>query len=66
MDFTDDYLVVTLEDARILQVPLIWYPKLYNSTLEQKSNFKWIGKGSGIEWTELDEHLSVHRFLAGN
>lgn len=66
LDFTDDYMIVTLDDARILQIPLMWYPKLYHSTLEQKRNFRWIGRGSGIEWTELDEHLSVHGFLSGN
>lgn len=66
VDFTEDYIIVTLEDARILQIPLMWYPKLYNSSIDQKRNFKWIGKGSGMEWPELDEHLSIHGFLNGN
>ncbi len=66
IDFTDDYLIVQLDDARIVQVPLIWYPRLYNAKKEQLKNYKWLGKGIGIEWPELDEHLSVHGFLSGS
>ncbi|MBL7962046.1 DUF2442 domain-containing protein [bacterium] len=65
LSFNDEYLIVELEDARILQIPLIWYPRLYNATKKQLKHYKWIGKGSGIEWPELDEHLSVHGFLQG-
>ena len=65
LDFTDDYLIVYLDDARVLQIPLIWYPRLFNATKEQLKNFTWIGKGIGIEWSELDEHLSVNGFLSG-
>jgi hypothetical protein len=65
LDFTDDYLIVYLDDARVLQIPLIWYPRLFNANKEQLKNFKWIGKGSGIKWPELDEHLSVNGFLNG-
>ncbi len=65
LDFTQDYLIVYLDDARVIQVPLIWFPRLFNATPEQLRNFNWIGRGTGIEWPELDEHLSVHGFLTG-
>ena len=65
LDFTDDYLIVYLDDARVIQVPLIWFPRLYNATPEQLRNYSWIGRGTGIEWPDLDEHLSVHGFLTG-
>jgi hypothetical protein len=26
LDFTDDYLIVYLDDARVIQVPIIWFP----------------------------------------
>jgi hypothetical protein len=65
LEFTDDLLVVYLEDARVISVPLIWYPRLFNASPAQRKNFNWIGNGSGIEWPELDEHLSVAGFLAG-
>jgi hypothetical protein len=65
LDFTSDYLIVYLDDARVIQVPLIWFPRLYNATAEQLRNYQWIGRGTGIEWLDLDEHLSVHGFLTG-
>ena len=65
IDFTDDYLVVRLEDARILQIPLIWYPRLFNAPKDKLLKFEWIGKGTGIHWPDLDEHLSIQGFLDG-
>ena len=65
LDFTDDYLVVTLEDARVIQVPLIWYPSLFEASDETRSHYQWIGRGLGIDWPELDLQLSVHGFLHG-
>lgn len=65
LSFDNEFLIVELEAARILQIPLIWYPRLYNATKKQLKHFKWIGKGTGIEWPDLDEHLSVHGFLQG-
>lgn len=37
--FTDDDLVVTLVDGRKLSVPIVWFPKLANATLEQLENY---------------------------
>lgn len=65
LDFTEEYLIVYLDDGRVLQVPLAWYPKLQKAKPEQLRKFTWIGKGLGIEWEELDEHLSVEGFLKG-
>lgn len=65
LELTNDYLVVYLDDARIIQVPLIWYPALYSASKKQLKNYRWIGKGSGIAWPDLDEHLSIHGFLQG-
>jgi hypothetical protein len=63
LKFTRDYMVVTLEDGRILQMPLDWFPPLRSATRAQLYHFEWIGKGIGIEWPELDEFLSVEGFL---
>jgi hypothetical protein len=65
LEFSPDYLIVHLDDARVLQVPLIWYPRLFKASPEQLRNYKWIGRGTGIEWPDIDEHLSVNGFLAG-
>jgi len=65
LEFTDDYLIVHLDDARVLHIPLIWFPRLFKATKAQLEHYNWIGRGTGIEWPDLDEHLSVHGFLTG-
>jgi len=62
---TDDDLVVALEDGRVLQVPLEWFPRLRDATPEQRRNFRLIGRGLGIHWPDLDEDLSVRGLLSG-
>jgi len=63
LKFKRDYLVVTLEDGRILQMPLDWFPTLRSATRAQLHHYEWIGRGIGIEWPDLDEFLSVEGFL---
>jgi hypothetical protein len=63
LKFTRDYMIVTLEDGRILQMPLDWFPPLRSATRAQLNHYEWIGRGIGIEWPELDEFLSVEGFL---
>jgi hypothetical protein len=62
---TDDEITVTLEDGRRLSVPLAWYPKLLRATEAERQNHRWIGRGVGIHWPEIDEDLSVAGFLRG-
>lgn len=61
--FTDRYLEITLNDGRIISSPLEWYRELQGATLQQLKNFKLICRGTGIEWEELDCHLSVESML---
>lgn len=63
---TEEALVVELEDARTVSVPLGWYPRLLYGTLEERNNWCLIGKGSGIHWPDLDEDISVEGLLIGN
>lgn len=63
LKFTRDYMIVTLEDGRILQMPLDWFPPLRSATRAQLHHYEWIGQGIGIEWPDLDEFLSVEGFL---
>lgn len=51
--FTDDDLVVTLVDGRKLSVPIVWFPRLANATLEQ------------LHWPDIDEDLSIAGLLRG-
>lgn len=63
VNFDDAYLNVKLEDGRIVSTPLTWYPELKNATLEQLKNYKLICRKTGIEWIDLDYHLSVEAMM---
>ena len=63
LSFTDDKMVVYFEDGRELAIPLEWFPKLRNATIEQLKKWRFIGGGEGIHWEELDEDVSVENLL---
>lgn len=62
---TDDSLTVDLDDGRTISVPLAWFPRLLNGTAQERSNWRFIGKGEGIHWPDLDEDISVEGLLFG-
>lgn len=61
--FTEDKMIVQLEDGRELSVPLEWFHKLRNATKEQLEKWRFIGNGEGIHWEELDEDISIENLL---
>ncbi len=63
VEVTSDELIVTLEDARVIHVPVRYFPRLNSGTPEQRKNWELIGKGHGIHWEELDEDISVASLL---
>jgi hypothetical protein len=63
--FDDDRLIVDLMDGRTIAVPLAWYPRLFNATFDQRSNWEVAGGGYGIHWPEMDEDLSTEGLLRG-
>ena len=62
---TEDTLCVDLSDGRTISVPLAWFPRLLQSTPEERNNWRLIGKGRGIHWEDIDEDISVEGLLAG-
>lgn len=62
---TADELVIALADGRTVAVPLAWYPRLRDGTVEERSAWQLIGQGTGIHWPDLDEDISVAHVLAG-
>ena len=56
-------LRVTLADGRELSVPVSWFPRLQRATEKQRANWRLIGAGSGIHWSEVDEDISVASLL---
>lgn len=65
VQLSDDELTVELADGRRITAPLAWYPRLAHGTAEERANWRWIGRGHGIHWPNLDEDVSVDNLLQG-
>ncbi len=63
VSFTEETVSVDLMDGRIITVPLVWYPRLFNATPDQRANWEVCGGGYGIHWDEIDENLSTEGML---
>ena len=61
--FSDSKMIVFLEDGRELAVPLEWFPRLRKATEEQLKKWRFIGKGQGVHWEEIDEDISIENLL---
>jgi hypothetical protein len=60
---TDERLTVILADGRELSAPLAWFPRLLEATDSQRREWRFIGRGQGIHWPEIDEDVSVASLL---
>ena len=65
VEVTDDTLTAELSDGRAVSAPLSWYPRLVHATPEERQNWRFIGRGEGIHWPDLDEDISVEMLLGG-
>jgi len=61
--FSESKMIVFLEDGRELAVPLEWFPRLRKATKEQLKKWRFIGKGEGVHWEEIDEDVSIENLL---
>jgi len=62
---SEDALTVDLVDGRTIIVPVVWYPRLWHGTLEERQQVEIFGDGAYLHWPELDEDLTVAGLLAG-
>ena len=62
---SDDALTVDLVDGRTIIVPLIWFPRLWHATEEERGHFEVFGDGAYVHWPGVDEDLTVAGLLAG-
>jgi hypothetical protein len=60
---TDEQLVVALADGREIAAPLAWFPRLALATQQERRNWRFIGRGQGIHWPDVDEDISVASLL---
>ncbi|WP_342629152.1 DUF2442 domain-containing protein [Nguyenibacter vanlangensis] len=58
-----DLLHVVMADGRELSVPLEWFPRLRDASSEQRSRWRFIGRGKGIHWPDVDEDILVASLL---
>ncbi|WP_299784748.1 DUF2442 domain-containing protein [uncultured Marivita sp.] len=61
--FDESRMWVSLSDGRTLGVPLAWFPRLDNATLEQLGAVQI--SAFGLHWEALDEDVSVSALLEG-
>ena len=66
VETSEDELTVSLADGRRISVPLVWFPRLLNATVEERAEFRLIGGGEGIHWPRIDEDISVIGLLRGS
>ena len=60
---TDERLTVILADGRELSAPLTWIPRLMEAADGQRQKWRFIGRGRGIHWPEIDEDVSIASLL---
>lgn len=65
VEVDDSYVTFHLFDERIVSVPLSWYPRLLDASVEQRQNFQISGSAYGVHWPDLDEDLSGAGALRG-
>lgn len=65
VSFDDDRIVVEFNDGRTVALPLAWYPRLFDSNEAERNNWRLMGRGQGIEWPDIDEHLSAEQLALG-
>jgi hypothetical protein len=59
VEFHGDCMHVTLQDGRVIHVPVNAYDRLRNATPAQRDAWELIAQDTGIHWEEIDEDLSV-------
>jgi hypothetical protein len=64
VSFFEEKMKIFLEDGREIAVPLEWFPRLRNATINQLNKWRLIGNGEGIHWDEIDEDILVENLLA--
>lgn len=63
VSFTEDAMLVGLSDGREVSVPLEWFPRLRDATPEQRGKWRFIARGIGMHWEEIDEDIAVTTLL---
>lgn len=58
-------LIVDLTDGRQMSVPLMFYPRLWYASSEERQNCEIFGDGCYLHWPDVDEDLTVQGIVEG-
>ena len=58
-----DIILLVLSNGMVIKSSLTPYKTLRKASQKNLDNWRLISKGIGIEWVDLDEHLSLKGFL---
>jgi hypothetical protein len=64
--FDNEFIFVETNDNRIGKMPLEWFPRLKNSTIEELEAYELWADNSWIHWESIGEDLSVEGFFSFN
>jgi hypothetical protein len=56
-------LRVTLADGREITAPMEWFRRLRDATLDERAQWRLIGRGEGVRWPDIDEDVSASALL---
>ena len=68
VEFTKDKISVTIEDGRVVFVPLSWYPRLLHATEVEQNHWRILEDTDDrdiVYWEQLDEMVPVVALFAG-
>jgi hypothetical protein len=63
--YENGMICLTMSDKKEIRFPVELNIKLMNATDQQRSNIKIICAGTGLNWPDLDEDLSVTGIIEG-
>ncbi len=58
-----DMMLLVLSNGSVLKSRISDYPKLMKASKKQLNNWQFTGGGVGIEWSSIDEDLSIKGFI---
>ena len=61
--FDTNNMWVELNDARVIGVPMAWFPRLLDANAKEREKFEL--SSGGIHWEELNEDISIAGLLEG-
>ncbi|MFZ2852727.1 MAG: DUF2442 domain-containing protein [Rhodocyclaceae bacterium] len=63
VSFDEAAVHIVLADGRDISAPRAWFPRLRDASPTQRSNWRLIGKGVGVHWSEVDEDIAVSTLM---